>query len=136
MSSQPVWYFLGSAILLGILLGLLLHFTMWACVVIFDLDRKPSPKPIPAKGHDAISYRKAREEKKQKLEEQHRRALQARLIASQPLIQDVSRDVRTMALPASAGSPLSPSVSGPGRPGLLRQTILEHSEEDDSESVF
>ncbi|EXJ79609.1 hypothetical protein A1O3_07888 [Capronia epimyces CBS 606.96] len=101
---------------------------MLAFVVIFDLDRRPSPEPIPPKGHDAISYRKAREAKRQRLEELQRRAVQARLIASQPLIQEVVRDVRRMPLFGPSGGPVSPN--------LLRETILEHSEEDDSESVF
>ena len=134
-SAQAVWYFLGSAALLGLLLGLTLHFTMRAFVVIFRLDRKPiiKPKSIPAKGHDAVSYRKARDERKGKqLEEQQKLASQARLIASQPLIQEVVREVRKMPLSSGPPSPLSPF----NRAGLLRQTILEHSDEDEDDSVF
>ncbi|KEF58220.1 uncharacterized protein A1O9_06146, partial [Exophiala aquamarina CBS 119918] len=140
---EALWYFLGSAILLGLLLGLLLHFTLRAFVVVCRLDRKsvpkpaPKPKSIPAKGHDALSYRKARGEKKKKaeVEEQAAIAVQARLIASQPLIQEVVREVRKMPFSGSAG-PLSPSVPGPSRHGLLQETILEHTDEDDDDSVF
>lgn len=110
---------------------------MHAFVVVFRLDRKPQPKPIPPKGHDAVSYRKAREARKKKqLEEQEKFATQARLIASQPLIQEVVREARKMPLSGAPLSPLSPSVPGPGRPGLLQETILEHSDEDDDDSAF
>ncbi|KIX06553.1 uncharacterized protein Z518_04529 [Rhinocladiella mackenziei CBS 650.93] len=113
---------------------------MRAFIVVFRLDRKPLPKPIPPKGHDAVSYRKAREEKKRKQrEEQQRLAVQARLIASQPLIQEAVREARKMPLSGTSTSPLSPSspsVPGPSWPGLLQETILEHSDEDDDDSVF
>ncbi|KIX97011.1 uncharacterized protein Z520_07125 [Fonsecaea multimorphosa CBS 102226] len=89
---EPVWYFLGSAVLLGLLFALALHFTMRIFVVVFRLDRS-APQPIPARGHDAVSYRKAREAKKRKqLDEQQRLAAEARLIASQPLLQEVPRE--------------------------------------------
>ncbi|EXJ70592.1 uncharacterized protein A1O5_06662, partial [Cladophialophora psammophila CBS 110553] len=139
-SFEPLWYFLGSAVLLGLLLALALHFTIRAFVVVFRLDHN-APQPIPAKGHDAVSYRKAREAKKKKqLEEQQRLAAQARLIASQPLLQEAVREARKMPLSvaATAGSlsPLSPCNTTPSRPGLLQETILEHSDEDDDDSVF
>ena len=138
---QPLWYFLASAVFIGLLLALVLHFTLRAFVVVFRLDKKPPPKPIPPKGHDAISYRKAREEKKRKqLDEQQRLAAQARLIASQPLLQEAVREARKMppsgAAPTSPLSPISPTNTLPARPGLLQETILEHSEEDDDDSVF
>lgn len=128
---------------MGVLLGLILHFTLRVFVVVFRLDQKslpkpaPKPKPIPAKGHDAVSYRKAREEKKKKaeVEEQAAIAVQARLIASQPLIQEVVREVRKMPFSGSAG-PLSPTTAGPSRHDLLQETILEHTDEDDDDSVF
>ncbi|KIW35465.1 uncharacterized protein PV07_02161 [Cladophialophora immunda] len=137
---EPLWYFLGSAVLLGLLFALALHFTMRVFVVVFRLDRS-TPKPIPAKGHDAVSYRKAREAKKKKqLEEQQRLAAEARLIASQPFLQEVVREARKMpvsgAAPAGSLSPLGPSNTAPSRPGLLQETILEHSDEDDNDSVF
>lgn len=136
---QALWYFLGSAIILGLLLGLLLHYSLRAFVVVFRLDRKPPAKPPAPKGHDAVSYRKAREAKKKHLEEQRSLATQARLIASQPLIQEVVREARKTPLstaPATPLSPLSPNIAGPSRPGLLQETILEHSDEDDDDSVF
>jgi len=139
--AQPVWYFLGSAVLIGISLALILHFALRAFVVVLRLEKKPPPASIPATGHDAVSYRKAREEKRRRqLEEQQKRAAQARLIASQPLIQEVVREARKMPLsgtsPTSPLSPVSPSASLPARPGLLQETILEHSDEDDDDSVF
>ncbi|KAL2399680.1 hypothetical protein ABEF95_001186 [Exophiala dermatitidis] len=136
---EAVWYFLGCAVVIGTLLGLLLHFTMVTFVMLFDLDRKPSQKPARPKGHDAISYRKAREAKKQKqkqLEEQQKRAVQARLIASQPLLQEVMRDGRKLSHAGPSSSPLSPSVAASSRAGLLRETILEHSEEDEDDLLY
>lgn len=136
-SKQALWYFIGTAVILGVLLGLTLHFAMRAFVVVLKLDHKPTAKSIPAKGHDAASYRKAREAKKMKqLDEQQRLSTQAQLIASQPLIQEAVREARKMPLPGAPISPLSPNVSGANRPGLLQQTILEHSDEDDDSSVF
>ncbi|OAG34419.1 hypothetical protein AYO21_11444 [Fonsecaea monophora] len=137
---EPLWYFLGSAILLGLLLAIALHFTMRAIVVVFRLDHSVS-RPIPARGHDAVSYRKAREAKKKKqLEEQQRLAAEARLIASQPLLQEVVREARKMplsgAVPAASLSPLSPRNTAPSWPGLLQETILEHSDEDNSDTEF
>ncbi len=140
MSTQPLWYFLGSAIILGLLLGLLVHYTLRAFIVVLRLDRDPPPQPLPPKGHDAVSYRKAREAKKKtQLEEQKSLATEARLIASQPLIQEVVREARKMPLSGASTAalgPLSPGITGPGRPGLLQETILEHSDEDDDDSVF
>lgn len=138
---QPLWYFLGSAVFIGLVLALVLHITLRAFVVVLRLDKKPSPKPIPPKGHNAISYRKAREEKKRKqLEDQERLATQARLIASQPLLQEAVREARKIPLAGigttSQLSPVSPTNTLPARPGLLQETILEHSEEDDDDSVF
>ncbi|KIW72975.1 hypothetical protein PV04_01131 [Phialophora macrospora] len=136
---EPLWYFLGSAAIIGLLLALVLHFTLHAIVVVFRIDKQTVPKPIPPRGHDAISYRKAREEKRRRqLEEQQRLATQARLIASQPLLQEGVREARKMPLTTSPGplSPVSPTNTLPARPGLLQETILEHSEEDDDDSVF
>ncbi|KIW15540.1 hypothetical protein PV08_05588 [Exophiala spinifera] len=135
--SQALWYFIGSAVVLGAALGLFLHFAMRAVVLMFKLDKKPKVDPAPPTGHDAISYRKAREEKKRKqLEEQQRLAVQAKLIASQPLLQDAVREARKMPLSSTPIGPLSPNISVSNRHGLLQQTILEHSDEDDDSSVF
>jgi hypothetical protein len=138
---QPVWYFLGSAVLIGLALAIVLHFILRACIVVLRLDKKPPPKAIPPTGHDAISYRKAREEKKRKrLYEQERLAAQARLLASQPLLQEAVKEARKIPLAGmgttSPLSPVSPTNTLPARPGLLQETILEHSEEDDDDSVF
>ncbi|KAK5197557.1 hypothetical protein LTR99_007927 [Exophiala xenobiotica] len=134
---ETLWYFIASAILLGVLFGLILHFTMRAFVLILRLDREPPPELKAPSGHDAVSYRKAREAKKRKqLEEQQTLATQARLMASQPLLQEAVREARKMPLSVTPVSPISPGNSGPSRPGLLQQTILEHSDEDDDSSVF
>ncbi|KIW50345.1 hypothetical protein PV05_11941 [Exophiala xenobiotica] len=134
---ETLWYFIGSAIFLGVLFGLILHFTMRAFVLILRLDREPPPKLIAPSGHDAVSYRKAREAKKRKqLEEQQTLATQARLMASQPLLQEAVREARKMPLSSTPVSPISPGISGSSRPGLLQETILEHSDEDDDSSVF
>ncbi len=74
------------------------------------------------------------------MEKQERLATQARLLASQPLLQEVVREARKLPL-AGVGttsqlSPVSPTNTLPARPGLLQETILEHSEEDDDDSVF
>lgn len=138
---KALWYFLGSAVLVGLSLAVILHFILRAFVVVLRLDKKPPPRPIPPTGHDAISYRKAREDKKRKrMEEEERRATQARLIASQPLLQEVVREARKLPL-AGVGttgvlSPVSPTNTLPARPGLLQETILEHSDEEDDDSVF
>jgi len=135
---EALWCFLGSAVVLGLLLGLFLHYTMRAFIVVLRLDRTPAPNSVPPKGHDAISYRKAREarNKRKQLEDQQRLAAEARLIASQPLIQEVVREARKLPLSGALANPLSPSISGPSRPGLLQETILEHSDEDDDDTVF
>jgi hypothetical protein len=136
-NTQPLWYFLASAVFLGLLAAVVLHLTLRAFIFVLRLDKGPVPKPIPATGHDAISYRKARDEKKRKKQEEHeRRVAQARLMASQPLLQDAVRAARMGPLSNSPISPLSPGAALPANPGLLQETILEHSDEDDDESVF
>jgi hypothetical protein len=98
--------------------------------------------PTPPTGHDAASYRAARQAKKQReLEKQEKQAMRARLIASQPLIQEVVREAREkpklpqipQPRPASSTDPFSP---GTGRRALSREIILEHTDEDDDDSVF
>jgi hypothetical protein len=126
---QALWYFLSGAVLLG----LILHYTLRIFTAVFHLDRQPplKPKPIPAKGHDAISYRKARQAKKQKkVEERELQNAQARLIASQPMIQEAVREAKRMSLLSQ------PNPVGSSRQGLLQETILEQTDEDDDDSVF
>ena len=103
-------------------------------MAIFDLDRKPPPQDIPARGHDAASYRASREAKKQKEEEKQQRvAMRARLLASQPLIQEVVREARKQ--PVSR-NPKSPNASNAAtRSGLLDQIILEHTDEEDESAI-
>jgi hypothetical protein len=111
-----------------------LHFIIRGFVLMFDLDRQPVPKPIPAKGHDAASYRAARQAKKEKeLDKQRRLAMRAQLIASKPLLQEAIREARHIPPAASSSTPISPGTS---RPTLLRETILEHTDEEDDDSVF
>ena len=137
---QALWYFLGSAILIGILLAGCLHLVLQALVLVFGLDRKPKPQAELPIGHDAASYRAARQAKKQKeLQHQQKLAAQARLIASQPLMQQAVREAREAKqgpLAAVSTSPMSPVSPGTGRPALLQETILEHTDEEDDDSVF
>ncbi|KIV89259.1 hypothetical protein PV10_08838 [Exophiala mesophila] len=148
---EALWYFLGSAVAIGLVLGLTLHLTMRIFILVFHLDQKsPSapqstsmPKPIPATGHDAASYRKAREGKKKQAQAQEQESLvaQAKMLASQPLIQEVVREARKMPLSTGSLSPLgppSPSALPPSFKGLglSQETILEHTDEEDDDSVF
>lgn len=107
---------------------------MRICVLVLDLDRKsppPKPRSIPATGHDAASYRAARAEKKQREQiKQERRAVRAKLLASQPLIQEVVREARTR--PITLTSPLSPNTgTAATRSGLFQDIILEQTDESD-----
>ena len=42
----------------------------------------------------------------------------------------------TVTGPTSPLSPVNPTNTFPERPGLLQETILEHSDEEDDDSVF
>ena len=126
LTFQALWYFLGTAVLIGIVLALVCHFILRLFVVVFDLDRPTPPKPIPPTGHDVASYRAARNEKKQReLEKQRAEARKARLYAAHPVIKPPR--------PASADSPVSPGLR---RHALSRETILEHTDEEDDDSIF
>jgi len=133
---QAIWYFLGAAVFLGVLLGVALHFTMRAFVLVFDLESTPAtPKPMP-EGHNAISYRAARAAKRQKqLEEQTRLATQARLLASRPLIQEVVREARNNLVARPLSSPLGPNTTAATRSGLQQETILEQTDEEDDDDL-
>ena len=119
--------------LIGAVAGLVVHFIMRGIVGIFDLDRKALPEDIPPTGHDAVSYRAAREEKRRKEQERkERRAARAQLLASQPWVQEVVRTARYTPI----STPLSPSPSHAARQeGLAKDTILEHTDEED-DSAF
>jgi hypothetical protein len=138
-----LWYFLGAAVVIGVIFGLGLHYTMRVITVVLKLDRRPEPKPEPAETSetsdnqpalDARAYRAARQEKKlRELERQQQLATDARRRTAGPLIQE-PRGRITMPQPASsASSPLSP---GTRRQALLRETIMEHTDEEDQDSAF
>lgn len=123
---------------MGGFFGLGLHLVMRGVTSVLKLDQPKVPEETPATGHDAQSYRAARQEKKRKeVAKQQKQATQARLLASQPLLQEAVREARghiPVPLPASSDSnPLSP---GTQRPALLRETILEHTDEEDEDFDF
>jgi hypothetical protein len=134
---QTICYFVGCAILIGVILGFGLHFLLRLFSILFKLDRKPRPKPESVKGHTASSYRAARNEKKQReLERQKELALQARLVASQPLVQAVVREARRTSAAGSntkSKAPASPKTTRGST--LMQETILEHTDEED-DSAF
>ena len=104
--------------------------------MVLGLERKPDMKDFPATGHDATSYRAAREQKKRKKEEKQSKVEnRARLLASQPLIQEVVREARRKPISGPTTIPTSSNTGTTAtRSGLFTQTILELSEE--SESAF
>jgi len=128
---------LGAAVLVGAFFGIALHFVGRVLTVVIP-DREPLPKDTAPTGHDAVSYRAARREKKQKdFAKQQRLATQARLMASQPLLQEAVREARHhITVPAPASSTSSPLSPGTQRHALLRETILEHTDEEDDDSIF
>jgi hypothetical protein len=107
-------------------------------LVLLIPDRKPVPKDMPATGHDAASYRAARQQRKDKeLTRQQKQATQARLLASQPLLQQAVRQARTIEfIPAPASSSSAPLSPGTQRPAISGEIILEHTDEEDYDSVF
>lgn len=131
---QALWYFLSVAVVLGVFSALLIHFILRGCIFLLKLDRQSPPPDVPAKGHDAISYRAARLEKKRKQEE--RNEDKAKYWASQPLIQEIVREARNFPITGPTGVLRSPN---PGvlaaRSGLFSETILEHSDEDDDSTL-
>lgn len=127
-----MWYFIGWAIIIGLISALVVHGIFRAFVLIFNLDRQPKPKPkdIPAKGHDVKSYRKAREEKRMREEkEQQELEARARALAKSPLLKDALLQMQRDS-PEEAN--LSPNTRKVGNSSLIDQTILEHSAEEDS----
>lgn len=127
-----MWYFIGWAIIVGLVAALVVHGIFRAFVLIFNLDRQPKPKPrdIPAKGHDVKSYRRAREKKKIQAEkEQQELEIRARALAKSPLLRDALLQMQRDS-PEEAN--LSPGTRKVGSSSLIDQTILEHSAEEDS----
>jgi hypothetical protein len=128
--------FLAFAVLLGVVAGVTIHIILKVCTVLFKLDQEPVPKDIPASGHDAASYRVAREEKRKDKEKEERLKMRARLLASQPLIREVVREARRTPISGPTSSPISPNTStSVTRSGLFNQTILEHTDEE-NDSAF
>lgn len=132
--TKALWYFLGGAVLIGTTAGFCIYGIMRIFTSAFDLDRKPVPQPVPARGHDAASYRAARAEKRQQQhQKEERQAIRAKLLASQPLIQEVVREARSR--PIALSSPLSPNTgTAATRSGLFQDIILEQT--DESEDSF
>ena len=84
------------------------------------LDQTRYLKPIPAKGHNARTYSKAREQKKRAVEEERIEFEErARALADSPLLRDA---IRKMKAPAP--------LQGQTKPSLLDETIIEYSSED------
>lgn len=130
-------YFLSFAVAIGLLSGLVIHSVIRVSAKVFDLDRTPLPRSIPAKGHDAASYRAAREAKrKAQLDKEQRSAMRAKLLASQPLIQEVVREARRNPISGPIPSPKSPSASSVTKSGVFERILFEHSEEDAEESAY
>lgn len=130
---QAVWYYIGSAIVVGLVSAFVLHAIFRTSVLILNLDRKPQSKPndVPAKGHDVKSYREAREKKRRAAEkEQEELEARARALARSPLLKNALAQMRRD-LPEDAN--LSPGTRNLGaKSSLFDQTILEHSAEEDS----
>lgn len=84
---------------------------------------------MPAKGHDVKSYRRTRERKrKQAEEEQQEIEAKARALANSPLLKDALRHMSRDEANRDRSTP-----NGPGqRPSLFNQTIIEHTDEEDS----
>lgn len=123
-----MWYFISCAVLLGAALALLLHGIFRTFVLIFRLDRPPKPKDVPARGPDVKSYRKSRERRRRQAEkEQQEIDARAKALANSPLLKE--------ALNQMSREPLDGNNSPSGRRqrrSLLDQTIIEHSDEEDS----
>jgi len=123
-----VWYFVGCAVLLGAALALLLHGIFRTFVLIFKLDRLPKPKDLPATGPNVKSYRKSRERKRRQAEKEMQEIdVRAKALANSPLLREALKQMSR----ASLDGNLSPSERRQ-RPSLLDQTIIEHSDEEDS----
>ncbi|RMZ92228.1 hypothetical protein DV736_g550, partial [Chaetothyriales sp. CBS 134916] len=123
---EALWYFLGVAALTGILFAAACHLALRTFVWLLVLDAQPPSAwaPVPATGHDAISYRAARLAKKRQgeLEQYKEQARLGLLVTSLPVIKSPP--------PASAYSAISPGTKSRS---LTRETILEASNEDDSD---
>jgi len=135
---ETLIYFLAFAVAIGLISGLVIHTILRVSTNVFDLDRAPVPQPTPAKGHDAASYRAAREAKrKAKLDKEQRSTMRAKLLASQPLIQEVVREARRNPISGPMSSPKSPNPSTvASKSGFFERILFEHSEEDAEDSAY
>jgi hypothetical protein len=130
-------YFLAFAVAIGLISGLAVHSIITLSAKVFHLNRAPLPRSIPAKGHDAASYRAAREAKrKAQLDKEQRSVMRAKLLASQPLIQEVVREARRNPISGPISSPKSPNVSSAAKSGVFQKILFENSEEDEEESAY
>ncbi|RMZ82573.1 hypothetical protein DV738_g1537, partial [Chaetothyriales sp. CBS 135597] len=129
---EALWYFLLAAVATGALFALVCHFFLRIFAWLLFLDSKP-PSPAvsspPATGHDAISYRAARLAKKQATRGQAHKPVKLRLLpTSLPVVNPL------VSVSASASAPAHSAISpGTKRQPLTRQTILEDSDEDESD---
>lgn len=128
------------AVGVGLLLGISLHLLIQGAVLLLDLDRR-NPKVADrhttgdesdelntVTGHSAASYRAAQARKR--LDEAKRRATQARLLVSKPVLGVTGDRRKGRANRTGQQGPASPRQ----RSGLLSTTILE--EVDDSEGEY
>ena len=106
-----------------------MHGIFRAFVLVLRLDRSPKPKDLPAKGHDVKSYRRTRERKRKQAEkEQDEIDARARALASSPLLKDALKQMSRNESTRDRGSPDGPRHT----PSLLHQTIIEHTDEEES----
>ena len=119
--------------MLGIVTAFILHLVFRGMVLLLRLDRPTPPKDIPRQGYDAVSYRAAREGKPKKMEEKEKaRRENMKALASQQWLQDIVREAKLQGIAGPNRMPESPNTSTAAtRRGLLTQTILEHSDEED-----
>lgn len=113
-------------------MALFLHAILRVFILVFRLNEKPPPRivNIPARGHDINSYRKAREKKKLQAEkEQKEIEATAQALATSPLLKEALKQMQRDSLEERDASP---STRIRNKESLYGQTILEHTEEDDS----
>ncbi|RMD44373.1 hypothetical protein DV735_g660, partial [Chaetothyriales sp. CBS 134920] len=127
---EALWYFLLVAVAVGALFALVCHLSLRTFAWLLFLDSKPPPavsSSPPPTGHDAISYRASRLAKRQATRGQDHKHAKLRLLnPSLPVVNPL--------VSVSAPAPAYSAVSlGTKRQPLSRQTILEDSDEDESD---
>lgn len=103
-------YFIGGAIIIGLFAALLNYGILQTFILVLKLDRKPV-KDKPATGHNAKTYRKAREKRRKRVEEEVE-VRKSRDLAEVPLLEDALKKMNR------------PRMS------LLDNAIVENSSED------